>query len=86
MYSIDTGIKKKILNGKGDLKLNFSDLLKTQIWAGTSNYAGVTTIAFGGYESRQIRLNFSYLFGNKNLKSEMRKAGSEDEKERIKSK
>jgi iron complex outermembrane recepter protein len=86
MYSVDFGLKKKVLKGKGDFTLNFSDLFRTQIWAGTSNYAGVLTIASGGYESRQVRLNFSYRFGNSGLKSEQRNTGSEEEKDRIKTK
>ena len=86
MYSIDFGLKKKVLKGKGDFTLNFSDLFRTQIWAGTSNYAGVLTIASGGYESRQVRLNFSCRFGNSGLKSEQRNTGSEEEKDRIKTK
>ncbi|MBI1838334.1 MAG: TonB-dependent receptor [Flavobacteriia bacterium] len=86
MYSIDAGFKKKILNGKGDLKLNFSDIFHTQIWAGHSNYAGFYMNATGGWESRQIRLNFAYRFGNTNVKSEQHKTGSEDEKNRIKTK
>ena len=86
IYSIDAGFKKKILKGKGDLKLNFSDILHTQIWSGSSNYAASYSFATGGYESRQIRLNFSYRFGNNNVKSENHKTGSEDEKNRIKAK
>ncbi len=86
IYSIDAGFKKKILKGKGDLKLNFSDILHSQIWSGSSNYASSYSYATGGYESQQIRLNFSYRFGNNNVKSENHKTGSEDEKNRIKAK
>lgn len=86
MYSIDLGIKKKILDGKGDLKLNVSDIFRSQIWAGESNYAGFYMNATGGYESRQVRLNFTYRFGNSAVKSEGHKTGSEEEKSRIKAK
>lgn len=86
MYSVDAGFKKKILKGNGDLKLNFSDIFRSQIWAGTSNYLDFYMYVSGGYESRQIRLNFSYRFGNTSIKGENHKTGSEEEKSRIKTK
>jgi hypothetical protein len=42
--------------------------------------------AGGGWESRQLKLNFTYLLGNKDLKSSRRRAtGLEEESKRIKS-
>lgn len=84
MYSIDIGIKKKLWKGNGDIKLNFSDIFRGQIWSGVNNFGGYSMNASGGYESTQVRLNLSYRIGNSVLKNEQRKIGLEDEKNRIK--
>jgi iron complex outermembrane recepter protein len=86
MYSVDAGISKKILDGKGAFKLNFGDIFHTQIWSGTNNFAGMNMKASGSYESQQVRFSFSYRFGNTSVKSELHKSGAEEEKNRISTK
>jgi iron complex outermembrane recepter protein len=53
-------------------------------WKGVSNFAGQHIVATGGWESRLLKLNFIWRFGNTQLKdSRQRKTGTEDESKRI---
>ncbi|MBX2931070.1 MAG: TonB-dependent receptor [Chitinophagaceae bacterium] len=86
MGSIDIGMQKQILKGKGNIKLSVSDVLYTMKWGGTSNFAGQTLKAHGNWESRQFKINFSYRFGKLTVKSaRQRKTGSEEESKRVQS-
>ena len=82
--NVDLGLQSKVLKGQGNLKLTLSDVFFTQPWRGTSEFGGLRMVSSGGYESRQIRLNFTYNFGNKQVKSaRQRQTGAESEKGRI---
>ncbi len=83
IWSIDGGMQKNILKGKGNLKASVSDIFKTLRWKGSSNFAGQQLTASGNFESRQFKLNFSYRFGNNQVKAARnRKDASEEEKNR----
>jgi hypothetical protein len=83
MYSVDAGVQKAILKGKGNIKASVSDIFKTMKWSGSSNFAGQSNTASGHWESRQFKLNFSWRFGNTQVKaSRQRKLGTEDENKR----
>jgi iron complex outermembrane receptor protein len=85
MWSIDAGIQKKIFNDRGNLKLAVSDIFKSQEWSGENNFGALKMTAMGGWESRQVKLNFTYLVGNTDVKgSRRRSTGLEDESKRIK--
>jgi hypothetical protein len=85
MWSIDAGLLKTVLKGKGTVKASVSDIFKTMKWRGTSpSYAGQTTTAWGSWESRQLKLNFTYRFGSNTVKAaRQRKGGLEDENKRV---
>jgi outer membrane receptor protein involved in Fe transport len=86
MYSIDAGLQKKLLDDRATLKISFSDIFNTQKWAGESTYGDLYIRGGGEWESQQIRINFSYLIGNSQVKSaRKRSTGLEDEQRRIKS-
>ncbi|MEP6711907.1 MAG: TonB-dependent receptor [Ferruginibacter sp.] len=86
MYSIDGGFQKAVLKGKGNVKAAVSDIFKTMRWSGSSNFAGQTNTASGHWESRQFKLNFTYRFGNTQVKaSRQRKLGTEEENKRTES-
>jgi outer membrane receptor protein involved in Fe transport len=86
MFSIDAGIQKKIWKSRGNIKLGISDIFKSQSWSGENNFGALAMKASGGWESRQVRLNFTYLMGNKDVTgSRKRSTGLEDESKRIKS-
>ena len=83
-YSIDTGVRKKMMGGKATLKLSVTDVFNTASWRGVQRFPGLFVDASGGWESRQLRLNFSYFFGNDQLKkSRDRKTGIESEAGRV---
>lgn len=83
MYSIDAGVQKSITD-RLDLKVSVSDIFKTNKWTGESYLGGLEMLASGGWDSRRLRVNVKYRFGNDQLKSRKRKTGLESEKNRIK--
>ena len=86
MWGIDLGLQKKLWDGKANVKLTVTDIFFTRQWAGRSDYGGMIMDANGGWESRQMRLNFSYMIGNKNIKNARnRTTGTSDEQQRLQS-
>jgi len=85
MWSLNAGVSKKILDGRGSLKISINDIFKTNVWSGRSIFGDLDMTARGGWDSRRVRVNFSYLLGNNQVKSRRRKTGLEDESSRIKS-
>ncbi|MEL6926451.1 MAG: outer membrane beta-barrel family protein, partial [Bacteroidota bacterium] len=85
MGSVDVGLQKKILDGRANIKLSFSDVFLSQQWRGASQFGVQYMNIEGGNDTRRIKLNFSYLFGNNQVKSRRRNTGLEDETRRIKS-
>jgi len=84
--SLDMGIQRKVLNGQGNLKLSISDILLTAPWRSYSDaIPGLVIKGSGAWESRQVRLNFNYRFGNQQVKGARRRStGLEDESKRVK--
>ena len=83
IWSIDGGVSKTVLKGNGTFKASVSDIFRTLKWKGTSDFAGQHTIASGNFESRQLKLNFTYRFGNSQVKAaRQRKTGLEEETKR----
>lgn len=85
MWQLNAGISKKVLDGRGNLKLAINDIFKTQVWSGVSEFGDLIIDVRGGWDSRRVNLNFSYMLGNTNVKSRRRKTGLEDESGRVKS-
>ena len=83
--SLDLGLKKKLLANKASLQLAVTDIFKTTNWKGSYDVGGLAIEGNGGWNSRQVKVNFSYQFGNSNVKSRNRKTGSADESGRVKS-
>jgi iron complex outermembrane receptor protein len=84
MWSVDGGVQKAMMKGKGNLKLSVSDIFRTMRWSGVSNFAGQYLRSNGGWESRQFKVNFTYRFGNIQVKAaRQRKTGLEDESQRV---
>ena len=84
MWSVDAGIMKTVLKGKGNVKVAVSDIFQSMRWGGVSNFAGQYMKASGGWESRLFKLNFTYRFGSAQIKAaRQRKAGLEDENKRV---
>ena len=84
MGSVDLALQKKIFSEKISVRLAVSDVFFTSPWRGSTQFGGIKIIGTGGWESRQVRLNFSYNFGSKQVKTaRQRNTGLEDEKNRI---
>lgn len=84
MWSLDAGLQKSLFTGKGSLKVSVSDIFNTLHWTATSNFAGQYIKTTGGYESRQLKLHFTYRLGNLQLKAARRhQSGAEEETKRV---
>ncbi|MCO6477867.1 MAG: TonB-dependent receptor [Phaeodactylibacter sp.] len=86
MWSMDAGIQKKVLAGRGNIRLAVSDIFKTNEWHGVSRFGALDLDVGGGWDSRRFRVNFSYLLGNDQVKGARRRnTGLEEEQNRVKS-
>jgi len=82
--SLDGGLSKTVLKGSGTVKASVSDIFHTLHWTATSDFAGQFLRAAGNFESRQLKLYFTWRFGNTQVKAaRQRKAGDEDENKRV---
>ena len=86
MGTVDAGFSKIIFKGKGTVKVVGADIFKTMKWSGTSNFTGAKSTFRGNGEMQQVKLNFSYRFGNSEVKAaRQRKSAIEEEKKRAES-
>lgn len=84
MWSMDAGLQKTIMKGKANIKASVSDIFLTMRWGATSNFSGQYINANGGWESRLFKLNFTYRFGNNQVKAaRQRKTAADDEGKRV---
>lgn len=84
MWSVDAGAQKTILKGKGIFKATVSDVFQTMRWKATSDFAGQHVFTKGGWESRLLKLSFTWRFGNNQVKAaRQRKTASEEESKRV---
>jgi iron complex outermembrane recepter protein len=81
--NLDAGIQKSVWQKRGTIKVSVSDRLHTLQWKATSDFAGQYLLASGGNESRQLKVYFTYKFGNNHIKAaQVHKTGSEEEGKR----
>ena len=86
IWSVDAGVQTVILKGKGNLKMSLSDVFKTFKFTADTHYAGQYLKVNGSSESQVFRVNFSYRFGNNQVKAaRQRKTGQEEETQRTNS-
>lgn len=86
LWNIDGGLSKTIFGGNGTFKVSVTDIFNTLHWSATSDFAGQTVHASGGYESRLLKLYFTYRLGNRQLKAARRRSnGAEEENKRVSS-
>lgn len=82
--SLDMALQKKFLKDKLTARLAVSDIFFTSPWTGRTQFANVIINGHGGNDSRQVRFNLTYNFGNDQVKKvQTRNTGVEDEKNRI---
>ncbi|MEM9930319.1 MAG: outer membrane beta-barrel family protein, partial [Bacteroidota bacterium] len=84
MGSLDLGLQKKFLDDKLSVRLSANDVLFTSRWFADMQFGDLFIDGTGGWESRRVQLNFSYNFGNQEVKNaRRRKTGLEDEDGRV---
>lgn len=84
MGGIDVGLQYAFPNERGNMKLSLTDVFLTRQWEGSSDFGAQSVVAMGGWESRQVRLNFNYTLGNQKVKkAKDRKTGIDEEKRRM---
>jgi hypothetical protein len=85
--SLNMGIQKTVLNKRGVIRLNAQDILYTSNPNVFIKYGDLDIIVRPRQDSRVVRLNFSYRFGNMAIKgARERSTGLDAEKSRVKTK
>ncbi|WP_461043838.1 outer membrane beta-barrel protein [Spirosoma harenae] len=69
MGAFNLGVQKKLMDGKGNLKLNVSDPFWLNRFSGRALVQDIDFRVNSRWESRRIMLTFTYRFGNQNVKS-----------------
>lgn len=83
-WAVNTGAQFRLWQQRGILKVSVSDVFYSMQWRGIQDFGGLFFDASGGWESRQLKLNFTYNFGSNDVKkARRRKTGLEDEKGRV---
>lgn len=76
---ISAGVAKSLWNRKGSLRLNMNDIFFLNRFAGTVKYQDLNFRVMSRFESRQVRLSFTYRFGNQNVKAARQRGTSADD-------
>jgi hypothetical protein len=85
--ALNLGIQKTMLNKRGVLRLNAQDVLFTSNPNVYIKYGDLDIVVRPRQDSRVVRLNFTYRFGNMSIKgARVRATGLDAEKSRVKTK
>ena len=85
-YSVDFGISKSVMAGKGNLKLGVDDIFDQRRDKGGVSQDDISLTINNTRDSRRAKLSFRYNFGNDKVKSVRRRTtATEDETKRISS-
>ncbi len=83
MGSVDLGVQKVLFNNKANVRIAWADIFRTMKWGGTSDFSGVRSTFNGHGELQQVKINFTWRFGNSQVKAAaQRKSAVDDEKKR----
>ncbi|QMW00394.1 outer membrane beta-barrel protein [Spirosoma foliorum] len=84
MGGFSIGVQKKVLDGKGTLKLNANDPFWLNHFNGRALVQDIDFRVQSRWESRQFRLTFTYRFGNQNVKgARQRNSATSAEQNRV---
>lgn len=84
VVSVDAGIAKSVLKNQGSISVSVTDLFNTNISRFDVKGLGVNSWNRNKIESRFLKINFTWKFGNKNVKaSTNRKSGIDAESKRM---
>lgn len=82
---MDLGFQKQLMQKKASVKISVTDIFRNNPWTATSDFGGTYIKGNGGWESRTVRVSFSYRFGSSQVKAaRQRQTGLETESKRIK--
>jgi len=82
---VDLGLQKTLINDKATLRLAVNDIYKGNKSRYTQSFPGFVSASYGYYESRQVRLSFSYRFSSGASKAQRtRNSALDNESGRIK--
>lgn len=82
--SLDVGLSKSILNGKANVKLNVSDVFRTNNSNVRIDQDDIDLLVIQTNDTRRVTLNVSYRFGNDKVKAaKKRTTAAEEESGRI---
>jgi hypothetical protein len=85
MGMLNAGIQKKILDKRGTIRLNANDIFWTNKFNATTNFKDMNFSVRSLWPSRQIRVTFTYRFGNQNMKgARQRNTGADELQQRVK--
>ncbi|WP_462250648.1 TonB-dependent receptor domain-containing protein [Ferruginibacter sp.] len=82
--SLDFGLRKNILKAKGSLRLSVADVFNTQRWQQTVQFANMDFSYYRKWESRGIRLQFSWSFGKTSFKERERQTSQDADRIKVK--
>ncbi len=84
--TIDVGVQKNILKGRASVKVSATDIFHTQRGDGIINNLRLTNADWNSkYDSRSVRLTFSWRFGKSTMnKKKHNSSGSDAEQDRVK--
>jgi len=81
---VDIAFQKSFIKNKATLRLAFNDIYKGTKTRSEQRFDGFYLSSYGYYETRQVRLNFTYKFADKNSKSPRNRSSAlENENSRI---
>lgn len=83
IYNVDAGLQKTLFKKRANIRISYTDIFKTQKFRGISDFGGAYLDVSGKSETTQLRLNFSYRFGNNQVKTGQHKTALEDENSRL---
>ncbi|MBI1780443.1 MAG: TonB-dependent receptor [Sphingobacteriales bacterium] len=82
--SMNIGVSKQVMKGKGSLRFNVRDVLLTNIANGSSKYSNIDASFHQVRESRVANLSFTYRFNKGKVGQRRRTGGAGDEQSRVK--
>ena len=78
------GVQKKVMDGKGNVKLNVNDPFWLNQFRGRAVVQDINFYIGSRWESRRVNLTFTYRFGNQNVKGErQRNSATSAEQRRV---
>ena len=81
---VDVGVQQLLFKKAGTIKVSYTDIFKTLHWRGVSDFGGSYLDVKGHFEASQLKINFSYRFGNSQVKAaRQRKAAADEESKRL---